>query len=128
MARETRETRATRQGAHAPIFTYFGALSFLIALASPVGYLGDISTSTMLKNHLHATASAVSNFRIYTAIPVYLSFVIGFVRDRWNPLGLRDRGYLLLFAPLTAVAYAWLASQKLTFAGLLTGMLVAPLA
>jgi MFS transporter len=128
MARETRATRATRQGAHAPIFAYFGALSFLIALASPVLYLADISTSTMLKNHLHATASEVSNFRIYTAIPVYLSFIFGLVRDRWNPLGLRDRGYLLLFAPLTAVAYAWLASQKLTFAGLLTGMLVATLA
>ena len=31
---------------HARIFTYFGALIFLVALASPSGYLGDISTNT----------------------------------------------------------------------------------
>jgi hypothetical protein len=116
------------QHAHLQIFSYFGALIFIIALASPVGYLGDISTSYMLKNRLHATASEVSNFRICTAIPVYLAFVFGFIRDRWNPLGLRDRGYLLIFAPITAVAYAWLAWQKLTFAGLMVGMLVATLA
>ena len=69
------------------VFSYFGALIFLITLASPVGYLGDISTSYMLKNHLHATASEVSNFRIWTAIPIYLAFVFGFIRDRWNPFG-----------------------------------------
>ena len=96
------------------IFSYFGALIFLIALASPVGYLGDISTSYMLKDRLHATASEVSSFRIYSAIPVYLSFLFGFIRDRWSPFGLRDRGYLLIFGPVTAVAYAWLAWQKLT--------------
>jgi hypothetical protein len=116
------------QRSHLQIFSYFGALIFLIALASPVGYLGDISTSYMLKNRLHATASEVSNFRIYTAIPVYLAFVFGFIRDRWNPLGLRDRGYLLIFGPVTALAYAWLAWQELTFAGLMSGMLVATLA
>jgi hypothetical protein len=113
---------------HAKIFTYFGSLIFLIALASPVGYLGDISVTFMLKDHLHATASEVSNFRIYTAIPVYLAFVFGFIRDRWSPLGLRDRGYLLVFGPITALAYLWLAGQKLSFGGLVVGMLVAQLA
>jgi Na+/melibiose symporter-like transporter len=122
------EAAAPRERTHAQIFSYFGGLIFLIALASPVGYLGDISTSFMLKDRLHATASEVSSFRIYSAIPVYLSFVFGFVRDRWSPFGLRDRGYLLIFGPVTAVAYAWLAWQKLTFAGLMSGMLVATLA
>ena len=119
---------APRERTHAQIFSYFGALIFLIALASPVGYLGDISTSFMLKDRLHATASEVSSFRIYSAIPVYLSFLFGFIRDRWSPFGLRDRGYLLIFGPVTAVAYAWLAWEKLTFAGLMSGMLVATLA
>jgi hypothetical protein len=99
-----REAVEQGQRSHLQIFSYFGALIFLIALASPVGYLGDISTSYMLKNHLHATASEVSNFRIYTAIPVYLAFVFGFIRDRWNPLGLRDRGYLLIFGPVSRFA------------------------
>jgi MFS family permease len=123
-----REAAEPGQHSHLQIFSYFGALIFLIALASPVGYLGDISTSYMLKNRLHARASEVSNFCIYTAIPVYLAFVFGFIRDRWNPLGLRDRGYLLIFGPVTALAYAWLAWQELTFSGLMSGMLVATLA
>jgi hypothetical protein len=110
---------------HAQIFSYFGGLIFLITLASPVGYLGDISTSFMLKNRLHATASEVSNFRIWIGIPVYLAFIFGFIRDRWNPLGLRDRGYLLIFGPVTALAYAWLAWHELTLDGLMWGMLVA---
>ena len=112
---------------HARIFTYFGALIFLVALASPSGYLGDISTTYMLKNRLHASAAEVSNFRLVTAIPVYLAFAFGLIRDRWNPFGLRDRGYLLIFAPITALAYAWLAWQKLSFGGLVVGMLVVQL-
>jgi hypothetical protein len=119
---------ATGRRSNAQIFSYFAALIFSIKLASPVSYLGDISTTYMLKNHLHATASEVSNFRIWTAIPVYFAFAFGFVRDRWNPLGLRDRGYLLLFGPITAAAYAWLAWRQLTFAGLMWGMLVAVVA
>ncbi|MGA2450599.1 MAG: MFS transporter [Polyangiaceae bacterium] len=118
---------ATGRRTNGQIFSYFGGLIFLIALASPVGYLGDISTSYMLKNRLHATASEVADFRIYTAIPVYFAVVFGFIRDRWNPLGLRDRGYLLLFSPVTAAAYAWLAWRQLTFAGLMAGMVIATL-
>ena len=119
------ETDAPRAHAHGRIFSYFGALIFLIALCSPVGFMGDISTTFMLKDRLHATASEVSNFRIYTAIPVYFAFVFGFIRDRWSPLGLRDRGYLLVFGPITALAYVWLGTQELSFRGLVIGMLVA---
>jgi len=67
-------------------------------------------------------------FRLLTAIPVYLAFVFGMVRDRWNPLGLRDRGFMLLFAPLTALVYGWMALGHVTYVGLLIGMSVAMLA
>jgi MFS family permease len=127
MAAASGETGLAK-GDGARIFAYFGGLIFVIALASPGGFLGDISTSFMLKNRLHATASQVATFRLYTAIPIYLAFVFGFIRDRWNPFGLRDRGYLLIFAPLTALAYAWLAWRELSMTGLLAGMLVAMLA
>jgi len=121
---EDAQPRAPERHSNVRIFTYFGALIFLVALASPVGYFGDISTSYMLKNQLAASASEVADFRIYTAIPVYFAFVFGFVRDRWNPLGLRDRGYLLVFGPLTAIVYIWLGWQQLTMATLFAGMLV----
>jgi MFS family permease len=78
----------------------------------------------MLKNQLHATATQVSTFRLLTAIPIYLSVVFGLTRDIWNPLGLRDRGYFLIFAPLTAAVFLWMAWSNLTYSGLFIGMLL----
>ena len=82
---ESADTRQT--------FIYFGWLTLFVYLATPGGYLVDIQTSYMLKNQLHATATQVSIFRLVTGIPVYFSFVFGLMRDLWNPLGLRDRGF-----------------------------------
>jgi len=76
----------------------------------------------MLKNQLHATAEQVSTFRVWTLLPVYLAFIFGFVRDRWNPLGLRDRGLLLIFGPTTAAVFFWLAVQKVTIVNLYLGV------
>ena len=106
------------------IFRYFGTLTLLVYMVVPHGYFLDIATSFMLKNQLHATASQVSLFRLLTAVPVYLSFVFGFARDLWNPLGRRDRGFFLLFAPATAVVFLWMALSHLSYAGLLIGMLL----
>jgi len=113
--------RSTKTG---QIFLYFGPLTFLVYLALPHGYFLDIATTYMLKNQLHASATQVSLFRLLTAIPVYLSVVFGFARDLWNPLGRKDRGFLLIFAPLTAIVFAWMALSQLSYAGLFTGMLL----
>jgi len=106
------------------VFRYFGTLTLLVYLVLPHGYLVDITTSFMLKNQLHATATQVSTFRLLTAIPIYLSVVFGLTRDIWNPLGLRDRGYFLIFAPLTAAVFLWMAWSHLTYSGLFIGMLL----
>lgn len=107
---------------HRQIFFYFGALTFLVYLVLPDRYLLDIATTYMLKNQLHASATQVSTFRLLTAIPVYVSFLFGLVRDLWNPLGWRDRGYFLLFAPATAAVFVWMAFAPVSFAGLYIGM------
>ncbi len=106
-------------------FLYFGWLTLFLYLATPAGYLIDIQTSYMLKNQLHATATQISLFRMLTGIPVYFAFAFGLVRDQWNPFGLRDRGYFLIFAPATAVAFLWMATSRLSYRGLLIGMLLA---
>jgi hypothetical protein len=103
--------------------SYFGLLTLFIYLASPALYLVDIQTSYMLKNQLHAGATAISIFRLVTAIPVYIAFAAGLMRDQWNPLGLRDRGYFLIFGPATALAFIALAILPISYAGLLIGML-----
>jgi len=104
------------------IFAYFAPLTLLVYLVMPHGYLLDFATSYMLKDQLHASATQVSLFRLLTAIPVYLSVVFGLTRDLWNPLGLRDRGYFLIFAPITAVVFVWLAYAQLTYTSLFVGM------
>jgi MFS family permease len=104
------------------VFGYFAPLTLLVYLVMPHGYLLDFATSYMLKDQLHASATEVSLFRLLTAIPVYLSVVFGLTRDLWNPLGLRDRGYFLIFAPITAVVFAWMAYAQLTYTSLFIGM------
>ena len=106
------------------IFLYFGTLTLFIYFATPTGYLLDISTSYMLKNQLHATANQVSQFRLYTAIPVYFAFLFGFGRDLWNPLKKRDRGYFMIFAPLTAATFLFLAVIGMSYTTLLVGVMM----
>jgi MFS family permease len=107
-----------------PIYLYFGFLSLLVYLLSPE-WVMDIPTSYMLKNHLHSTAPQVSLFRLLTGAPLYVAFVFGLVRDLWNPFGLRDRGYFLIFAPLTAAVFVWMAASPVSYNRLLIGMILA---
>lgn len=109
-------------------YGYFGILTLLVYLVTPNSYLVDITTSYMLKNQLHAGAAQVSMFRLLTAIPIYFAFLFGFARDLWNPFGLRDRGYFLIFAPATALVFVWLAFSKLSYLNLFIGMLLVMLA
>jgi hypothetical protein len=107
-----------------PISGYFAPLALLIYLTRPNGYGSDVALTFILKDHLHATAEQVANFRLVIGIPVYLGFCFGFTRDLWNPLRLRDRGFLLLFGTSAAAVFLWLAWTPLTYAALLTGILL----
>ncbi len=108
-------------------FLYFGSLTLFLYLATPVGYLVDIPTSFMLKNQLGASPDQVSTFRLLTAIPMYFAFAFGLVRDLWNPFGLRDRGFFLIFAPATQIVFLWMAFTPVSYQGLYIGMFLAML-
>jgi len=84
----------------------------------------DITLTYVLKDRLHATAAEVGIFRLVTAIPVYGAVIFGLARDLLNPLGRRDRGMLMLFAPLTAAALFLLARVPLSFSTLFAGVLI----
>jgi len=71
---------------------YLGLLVLLVAFCDPNEGLIAIPLGFILKNKLNFDASELSAFRLVAAIPLYLSFVFGFVRDTWSPLGLIDRG------------------------------------
>ncbi len=106
------------------IFLYFGALTLIVYLVTPQGYLADITTTYMLKNQLRAPANQIATFRLLTAIPVYFGFLFGLTRDLWSPFRLRDRGYFLIFGAATAAVFIWMAASRLTYFGLLAGMLL----
>jgi len=106
------------------IFLYLGVLIVLLAFGSPSGGLIDIPVSFFLKNRLHLEASELANFRLMAAIPLYLSFVFGFIRDTWSPFGMQDRGFMLLFGTISAALYAVFAVIPVTYTTLLVAMVL----
>jgi hypothetical protein len=106
------------------IFLYLGVLIVLLAFGSPYGGLIDIPISFFLKNKLHLEAHEVADFRLLSAIPLYLSFVFGFIRDTWNPFGMRDRGFMLLFGTVSAGLYLLFAFIPITYVTLLVAVLL----
>jgi len=101
------------------IFLYLGALIVLLAFGAPGGGLIEIPISFFLKNRLHLEAHELAIFRLVSSIPLYLSGVFGFARDIWNPFGMRDRGFMLLFSMLTAALYCIFAFIPITYTTLL---------
>jgi MFS family permease len=106
------------------IFLYIGFLIVLLAFGAPSGGLIDIPITFFLKNKLHLEAHELAEFRLLSAIPLYLSFVFGFIRDTWNPFGMKDRGFLLLFGLVTAGLYLLFAFTSVTFWTLLLAVVL----
>jgi Na+/melibiose symporter-like transporter len=110
---------ALSQVARRRIFLYLGALVFLLTFGQPSGGLIGIPISFFLKNKLHLTAQELADFLLVAAIPIYLSFAFGFVRDIWSPFGMGDRGFMLLFGASTAGLYVFFAFMPVSFGMLL---------
>jgi hypothetical protein len=106
------------------ILAYMSALVVLLGFGAPNIGLIDIPIQFFLKNKFHLSAHALAGFRLWAAIPLYLSFVFGFARDRFNPFGMRDRGFMVLFGTATAVLYVVFAFTPITTITLLTGVIV----
>ena len=106
------------------IFLYLGVLIVLLTFGSPHGGLIDIPISFFLKNKLYLEAHELADFRLVAAIPLYLSFVFGFIRDMWNPFKMKDRGFMILFGIICAVLYACFAFIAMTYGTLLIAMVL----
>src|SRR6476659_369541 len=111
---------ATRQR----IFLYLGILIVLLAFGGPSGGLIDIPISFLLKNKLQLKAHEVAGFRLIAAVPLYLAFAFGFIRDIWSPFGMRDRGYMLLFGGVSALLYIGFAFASIVYGTLLIAVML----
>jgi hypothetical protein len=105
------------------VLTYLGVLTLLVGFGSPFGGLIAVPVSYFLKNKLHFSAIQVSEFQLVTAIPLYISALWGLVRDNWNPFGIRDRGYIIIFGFTCAGVYIASAFAPVTAVGLGAAMI-----
>src|SRR6202022_4821884 len=99
-------------------------LVVFLGFGSPPVRVIDISITFLLKNKLHLEAHELAQFRLISAIPLYLSFVVGFIRDTWNPFGMGDRGFMLLFGAITAALYVLFGFTPVTYATLLVAVVL----
>ncbi|HEX5263147.1 MAG TPA: MFS transporter, partial [Phenylobacterium sp.] len=106
------------------ILIYLGVLVFLIGFGNPSVGLIDIPISFFLKNRLHLKATEVATFRLISGLPLYFGFLWGFVRDIWNPFGLRDRGFMMLFGAIGAIIYVVFAFVPANSTTLLAAVVV----
>lgn len=109
-----------------PILSYFCLLTLLVYLAAPEN-LVDIPTTYILKNRLHATANEIAIFRLITGASLYGAFVFGIARDYSSQFRMLDRGFLLVFGPVTGVVFAILALSHVSYATLLVAITIAML-
>jgi MFS family permease len=100
-----------------PLLLFNFAAPYLPLIAVPILFF--------LKNRLHLTASQTALFALISSIPLFLGFVFGFIRDRWSPFGLGDRGHLMVFGLITAAIYLAIAFLPPTYPVLLVGGLLA---
>jgi Na+/melibiose symporter-like transporter len=110
--------------AHRQVFAYMGTLMLLMALCDPNSGLLDIPVSFLLKNAMQLDALQISQLRLLISIPLFLSFLFGLARDNWNPIGLGDRGYLLIFGLLSIATYATFAFLPVSTVVLSVGLLL----
>src|ERR1700761_9194879 len=87
-------------GVRMRIVIYLGVLLVLLGFGSPGGGLIGLPISFLLKNKLHLKAHEMAIFGVIAGAPSCISFLFGFVRDTWNPFGMGDRGFMVLFGGL----------------------------
>ena len=111
-------------GVRTKIVIYLGVLLVLLGFGSPGGGLIGLPISFVLKNKLHLEAHEMAIFGLIAGAPSYLSFLFGFARDTWNPFGMRDRGFMVLFGALSAAVYLLFALMPVTYESLLVASLL----
>ena len=107
------------------LYLFGGLLMLLLSVGDPAQGLINIPASFFLKNKLHLGADQQAIFRLWTGVPLYLSLMFGFLRDRWSPFGRGDAGHLVVFGLATALAYAVLAFMPPTYAIWMGGIVLA---
>jgi predicted MFS family arabinose efflux permease len=106
------------------IMVYLGVLLLLLGFGAPGGGLIGLPISFLLKNKLELKAGELAVFSLGAGVPSYLSILFGFARDTWNPLGMGDRGFIVLFGGICSVGYLIFTFAPVTYQTLLAAQLL----
>ncbi|WP_372787075.1 hypothetical protein [Phenylobacterium sp.] len=106
------------------LLLYAGVPILILNFAAPYWGLISLPITFFLKNRLHLAAHETAQFNLIAAVPLFIGFVFGLVRDRWSPFGAGDRGHLVVFGLASAGVYAAMAFMHPTYALLLGGVLL----
>lgn len=107
------------------LLMYAGLLLLMVNFAAPGGGFVGIPINFFLKNRLHLSAEQVATFNVWAGAPLYISFVFGFLRDRWSPFKAGDRGHFAVFGLATGAIYGVIAYVPPTYGLILVGVIVA---
>src|SRR5262249_55581082 len=121
MSIETQEPAVTPQTTgrdELALFLYFTGVFLAMGFAY---MMPGLPVLLYLKERLHVSVEGVAYFWLIFSIPSYVGFVFGFIRDRWSPFRMGDRGYFCIFAPLGIAVMAWLIAIPFTYTRLLLG-------
>src|SRR5579862_2126051 len=118
----TVESEKTNQQQATPLVYGYFVLLMTLNLA-PANVL-SAPLQFVAKDHLHLTATQGALFRSFVTIPTFLAFAFGMLRDRFNPLKMGDRGFILVCGAVVGVTYLVISGAPLSVVGLGAGMLV----
>ena len=103
------------------VMVYFFILNFALWLGTGIT---AIPLSYYLKEGLQLNVQATSMVRFCLDSPLFIGFVFGFLRDRWRPFRMEDRGYFLLVPPFMSAALLSIALGHPSLHRLVFGMIV----
>ena len=89
----------------------YGYFVLLMLLELGPEKLASTPLKSIYKDQLHLDAQATATLIALITIPGYLAFAFGLIRDRFNPLKMGDRGYLLVFGSL--IGFIFLAISQI---------------
>jgi len=99
------------------------ALAFGL-LPQVISGLVGLPAGKFMKETMGLSAVAMASFDLANSIPGYFAPFFGYLRDRWSPMGMGDRGFYLVAAPLIAFACFWNGLGRDTYGHFLLGALV----
>src|SRR5262245_15703407 len=87
---------------------YFAALTLALGFSVPGG-VASLPIQFLLKDDLHLGPQGMAAFEALILVPACLGFLSGWLRDRWRPSRLADRGCLMIGGAVAIGCYLCLA-------------------